>query len=101
MRVEKIRNNRMWKNEMEMILTERLGQIYRRIINKKEIKKSKEQDERIEEDLEKILKEETKDGSNLYCEYEETRSVYMNRLLSTYYKEGFRDAIKLIIKNMR
>ena len=37
MRVEKIRNNRMWKNEMEMILTERLGQIYRRIINKKEM----------------------------------------------------------------
>lgn len=100
MKVKKSKNNRMWKNEMEMVLTERLGQIYKRIVNKKEVKESKEKEEIIEEELEKILKEETKNGFDLYCDYEEARSAYMNKLLSTYYKEGFRDAIKLIIKNI-
>lgn len=100
MKVKKLENNKIWKEEMEVLLTERLGQIYRRIINKKEIKEMKKQEETIEQNLEKILKQKTKVEFNIYCDYEEIRSAYMNKLLTTYYKEGFKDAIKLIIKNI-
>ena len=54
MKVKKLENNKIWKEEMEVLLTERLGQIYRRIINKKEIKEMKKQEETIEQNLEKI-----------------------------------------------
>lgn len=99
MKVKKMKNNKMWKNEMEMLLTERLGQIYRRLVNKKEIKEVKTREELIEEKLEKILKKETKEGFNLYCDYEEIRSECISKFFNMYYKEGFKDAIKLIIKN--
>ena len=96
----KVKNNNNWKNEMEMLVLERLGQIYRRIIKRKDMNEIKEKEEEIEEKLEELLKNETKSGFELYCDYEEVRSEHMNKLLNTYYKEGVKDGIKLIIRNI-
>lgn len=96
----KVKKNNNWKKEMEMLVSERLGQIYRKIIKRKEIYKIKKKEEEIEQKLEELLKKETRSGFELYCDYEEVRSEHMNNLINTYYKEGVKDGIKLIIRNI-
>ena len=98
--MKKIRNE-VWKNEMEELLPERLGQIYKRIIKEEEVKRLKQNENKIEEKLENLLKEKTKSGFNIYCEYEEIRSEYINKLLNTYYREGVKDGIRFIIENIK
>ena len=87
-------NNSTENEEIEYIIKERLDQIYKRIIKKGKIKKAKKEEEKNEEDIENIL---TKIGLfEKYCEYEETKAAYLNLILLEYYKEGFKDAYKLI-----
>ena len=89
-----------YEEEIKELLQERLGQIYKNIVNEKIVKKTKDRENKLEEILEKILKEETKEGFDIYCIYEEIRSKYLNLLLSKYYEQGIKDGIRIIIKNI-
>ena len=96
-----VKNKNKWEEEIEEITIERLGQIYRKIVKNEKIQKVKQKEEKLEEKLENLLKKETKIGFNIYLELEEIRSEYMVKLLWNYYKEGLRDAIRLIIENIK
>ena len=95
-----MKKNKKYEEEIKELLQERLGQIYKNIVNEKIVKEAKDEENNLEEILEKILKKETKEGFKIYCSYEEIRSKYLNLLLTKYYEQGVKDGIKMIIKNI-
>lgn len=95
-----MKKNKKYEEEIKELLQERLGQIYKNIVTEKTVKETKEKENRLEEILEEILKSETKKGFKIYCSYEEIRSKYLSLLLSKYYKQGIKDGIRIIIKNV-
>lgn len=56
----KVKNRKEWEQEIEEITTERLGQIYRKIVKNKKIQKIKQKEEQAEEKIENILKKKQK-----------------------------------------
>ena len=86
------------KQEIKEIINERMGQIYKNFMNNNRIKKLKKTEEIAEEKIEIYLKE--RKHFNIFLQYEEARSEYLNELFKEYYKKGFKDGMSIIIKNM-
>ena len=93
--------NKKWEEEVEILVIERLSQIFKKIISDDEIKEIKLKVEIFEEKLENTLKEKLKSGFNLYLEYEEINSEYISKLLKNYYKQGVKDGVNLIINSFK
>lgn len=93
--------NKKWEEEIEILVIERLSQIFKKIISDDEIKEIKLKVEIFEEKLENTLKEKLTSGFNLYLEYEEINSEYISKLLKNYYKQGVKDSVNLIINSFK
>lgn len=93
--------NKKWEEEIEILVIERLSQIFKKIISDDEIKEIKLKVEIFEEKLENTLKEKLTSGFNLYLEYEEINSEYISKLLKNYYKQGVKDGVNLIINSFK
>ena len=87
--------NKIWEDDMEELLNERLGQIYKSLNENSYFKEIKKKENITEEKLEKFLKEQNR--WNLYFEYEENRSEVICELLKNYYLQGYEDAISNIM----
>lgn len=87
-----------WEEEIEYILSERMGQVYRKIMQNEKIRKIREEEENKDKKLEKYLN--LNNAFEIYCEYEEIRGEYLTELLKEYYKQGFKDGVKTILNNM-
>lgn len=88
------------KKNLDILISERTGQIYEKIMLNKKMRKIKEKTEKLEEILEGYLRESTESGFETYCRCEEARSEYEGELLKQYYTNGLKDGINLIIKNL-
>ena len=88
-----MKENKQWEEEIEILVIERLSQIFKKIISNNEIEEIKLKVEIFEEKLENTLKEKLKSGFNLYLEYEEINSEYISKLLKNYYKQGVKDGV--------
>ena len=93
--------NKKWEEEIEILVIERLSQIFKKIISNNEIEEIKLKVEIFEEKLENTLTEKLKSGFNLYLEYEEINSEYISKLLKNYYKQGVKDGVNLIINSFK
>ena len=87
-----------FNEEFEILISERVKQIFINLINEEEVKGIKKEKEILEEDLEKNLKEKDKQLFIKYCDYEEVFSEYISVLNKNYYKQGIKDSIKLIFE---
>lgn len=92
--------NKIERKNLSILMSERTGQIYEKIMLNKKVKKIKKKAEKLEEILEGHLRQYTKNGFELYCKCEEIRSEYEGELLKQYYANGLKDGINLIIKNL-
>lgn len=88
------------KRNLNILLSERLSQIYENINLDKKVKYIKSEKEKIEEKLENYLKKETKNGFEIYCKYEEENSKFQSEIIKKYYINGLKDGINLIVKNL-
>lgn len=88
------------KNCEDILLSERINQIYAEIINKRDIRLIKRKKDKVEEKLEKILKIKLKEAFFIYCEVEEIDSQFTYELMKEYYRAGLKDGIKIILKNI-
>ena len=89
--------NKIWEEDMEELINERMGQIYRNLINNDNFKEIRQRENIMEGRLEIFLKE--KNGWDIYNEYEESKCEIVCELLKNYYKQGFKDAINVIRLN--
>lgn len=92
--------NKIERKNLNILISERIGQIYEKIMLNKKYKKIKKKAEKLEEILEGYLKQSTKKGFKIYCKCEEMRSEYEGELLKQYYINGLKDGINLITKNL-
>lgn len=90
-----------FNEEVEILISERVKQIFMNLIKKDEIKNIKIEKEILEEDLEKFLKEKDNELFNKYCDYEEVFSEYISFLNKNYYKQGIKDGIKLVFECLK
>ena len=88
------------KRNLNILLSERLSQIYENINLDKKVKYIKNEKEKIEEKLENYLKKETKNGFEIYCKCEEENSKFQSEIIKKYYINGLKDGINLIVKNL-
>lgn len=88
------------KRNLNILLSERISQIYENINLDKKVRCIKNEKEKIEEKLEKYLKKETKNGFEIYCKCEEENSKFQSEIIKKYYLNGLKDGINLIVKNL-
>ncbi len=87
--------------DIRMLISERIGQIYRKIKKDKIIKKIQKEVEKQEEYIENFFKNSIDNGFDMYCKWEEARSQYEDEILKKIYTEGIRDGVRFIIYNIK